>query len=553
MTYATLPIFAHFLAISGIVEAAPYPLRSGPIAQIGHDNVIAGCVPEISQQKSDMSIAHERFWLARVLSCAGVLCIIVVALALAIAHDQPDYGADPPRDEEHELRSSGPPVLGPSRALSTALNSHFQRLPSPISTSFTLVNNHDFTASPTHSRSNTIDDQTLTAHPQLIKRRRTRAEYCDGGQAEPALRTRHDPERRAETAPNFIMRSASRKLTLLRSLMGRGSMQPVRRVDIRILGVGLSWDHDESKALPGPKHDIRWLETFFRNCQGVQFSFLLDGAVTHEGIRRWLEETYETSTAESYLVLYFTGHGAEDDSLELYDSGTINAILLNKWISELRQKTCKHIPVYIVFDFCRTSPVEPTTKLAEDIHIVWACSPFQSAYDLDLSSDLPRSCFLMALALAVHDASTGPSLPAWKPLATRLRELVNVVQGGLYWGSKDTLPWRVCRCRVCLGGDTCPDAINSKEHQIVSLSTLETNLDFSALARFVASRFPLHIQRVVHRVSNDRWVMYFNPARIPTNRGSLQPRRPEFLRNNVCVSTQVIVRHMTLPTGPSPV
>lgn len=262
----------------------------------------------------------------------------------------------------------------------------------------------------------------------------------------------------------------------------------MHHIDVRILGVGLSWDHIEDRALPGPVHDIRWLKSLFDHHPEIRFSYLLDRAATYKGIRQQLEETYKATTDESYLILYFAGHGTADNSLELYEpnSGSINAVVLNEWIAEIRQKIHKHIPVYVILDFCRASPVEPEVNLDKDVHIVWACSPLQSALDLDLGSegehDLPRSCFLIALALAVYDASTNPALPAWKQFATRLKELVNVVRGGDYWGSKDMLPWPRCQCRACLGGVLCADARSSGEQclsQVVSLSTLEVCANFS--------------------------------------------------------------------------
>lgn len=362
------------------------------------------------------------------------------------------------------------------------------------------------------------------------------------------------PIPRAFTAPYSAIRRLSRSSTLFATLTGLSSMQPV---SVKILGVGLSWDHVPDRALPGPPHDMEWLKRLFFEHRYIWFECLLDRKATYDAIRGRMKRMYRDATTETYLIFYFAGHGTEDNAFELYDARSLNEVVLNEWIIEFRQEMSKHVPVYFIFDFCRESRVERKADLADDVHIIWACSPFQSALDLNLplkrggNDDLPRSCFLIALILAVDDASKDSALLPWQYFAMRIKELVMVVRGVRCYRSRCKPPWYCCRCETCLGGeDLCTHIKHSEERrlfQVVSMSTLKENPNFSAVVQFVANNFPMHIQRVTHRVANNQWFMFFNPGHIVANKGSIKPRY--LPRKDTNTAARATVRHMTVPGG----
>ncbi|CAE6460979.1 unnamed protein product [Rhizoctonia solani] len=176
---------------------------------------------------------------------------------------------------------------------------------------------------------------------------------------------------------------------------------------VHVLAVGLSWRHIQKKALPGPEHDLCWLKNFFVDQKRVQFTSLLDNEVSFDTIHRSVTRIYSDAQPNDCLVLYFTGHGDDENAFELYDDdpGSLDEVILNDWIVKLRRETSKTIPVYIIFDFCRENPASSSAQLDNGVTVFWSCPPGQKSPDVMLSKDLPYSCFLLALFLAIDDSS----------------------------------------------------------------------------------------------------------------------------------------------------
>ncbi|KAF8753435.1 hypothetical protein RHS01_07038 [Rhizoctonia solani] len=198
--------------------------------------------------------------------------------------------------------------------------------------------------------------------------------------------------------------------------------------------VGTSWEGqgDRFDALPGPSHDIEWLKNAFAHQQNFWFNSLLDHNVTLATIRQSLDRMFSVAEESDLLALYFSGHGGYDDRFELYDSTSLDEVILNEWIVEFRSKNSAHNPVYIVFDFCRPGRVRPQAELASDVKVIWACSPTQPALELKLkdpNNALPRSCFLLSLILAIGDVSEDPTLPAAGRFTDRMKQLVKTIRG----------------------------------------------------------------------------------------------------------------------------
>ncbi|CUA68486.1 hypothetical protein RSOLAG22IIIB_03523 [Rhizoctonia solani] len=213
-------------------------------------------------------------------------------------------------------------------------------------------------------------------------------------------------ETRAQTAPCIKIRSAS----LAKSLTGLVSLQ---QAIVHVLAVGMSWEGiaGGSRVLPGPHHDIEWLRNLFSFQKNFRFSSLLDHAATLTAIRQSLENMLSVASEDDPLVLYFSGHGGQGDSFELYGSILLTEVMLNEWIVQFRSTALRNSPVYIIFDFCRPDRVKPNTELASGVNVIWACSPTESALDLrlkDPKNHLPRSCFLLSLILAIDDVSEDP-------------------------------------------------------------------------------------------------------------------------------------------------
>ncbi|CEL55624.1 hypothetical protein RSOLAG1IB_01636 [Rhizoctonia solani AG-1 IB] len=381
--------------------------------------------------------------------------------------------------------------------------------------------------------------------------------------AQPLLR--EEPKaRKVHTAPcrlttRTAFRSLKRKDSLLGSLKGvplRPSALLLGPSRIHILGVGLSWKHINARAIPGPSHDIAWLERFFAYQKQTQFTSLLDENASFEAIRKSVTRIYENARPGDHIILYFTGHGNEKNALELYDiPGSLDEIVLNRWIVELRQREPSRpsIPIHIIFDFCRENPDSSNAQLDADVNVIWSCPPGQSTPDIALSPDLPFSSFLTALLLAIGDESECCA-PSARPFAMRLIEISNVVWGTRCYRSRSRKRW--CRhlhsCEVCQddrGGPNDEDWMDLRLFEVLHNMYLGAPLNFSALVRYALAQFPIPIRKVRQVVEVNQWFLYFNPSRISSIKGS--PRFHPFLpRGDYDVgTTKSGTRSVTLPPG----
>ncbi|CUA68487.1 hypothetical protein RSOLAG22IIIB_03524 [Rhizoctonia solani] len=349
-----------------------------------------------------------------------------------------------------------------------------------------------------------------------------------------------------------------RSATLVKSLTG---LVLAQQTTIHILGIGMSWSGfggDSRRALPGPPHDMNWLQSIFASQENFRFKSLLDHAATLEAVRQSLGDMHSAAGDNDFLVLYFSGHGAHDDSFELYnpespdDSVLLNETTLNEWIVKFRSESRQPPrPVYIIFDFCRPSPIKPKTKLEDGVNVIWACSPTESALDLGLKSpdhSLPRSCFLLSFILAIDDFSADPTAPVVERFTIRMNEFVKVIRGHCYeFKCRRPAPWRCCRCKTCLEGKLCTHEkhIGNLPFQVVSVGGIGGNSDLSAVAKYISDRFPLPIKRAADQVSKDHWVLYFNPSHISASKRPLNPRSRR-LGKNVEIEPNM-ARNMTIP------
>ncbi|CAE6415238.1 unnamed protein product [Rhizoctonia solani] len=349
---------------------------------------------------------------------------------------------------------------------------------------------------------------------------------------------------RSHTTPCFKERLSS----ITKSLTGLTSL---RRAKVHILGVGVSWEgnRDGFPALPGPPDDIEWLRKMLAHQENFIYTSLIDDKATLVTIRQALDKMLSVAEESDFLALYFSGHGVEDDSFQLRDLTLLDERVLNQWIVELRSKTSKRNPVYIVFDFCRPGRVRPYIELASGVKVIWACSPTQSALEVRLGSsnnDLPRSCFLMSLILAIDDLSEDSTTSAVGRFTDRMKQLVKVIRGTACTRGKCRLPWRYCGCVICSRGGHCVHDKHEDQlpFQMVSAGGIDENTDFSIFVEYIASSFPLHIKKVANQVSNNHWMLYFNPSYISANRRPFNPRNH---RLGLELGIDNTVRNMTTP------
>ncbi|CAE6460826.1 unnamed protein product [Rhizoctonia solani] len=352
-------------------------------------------------------------------------------------------------------------------------------------------------------------------------------------------------ELRAQTALCTKIRSSS----LVKSLT---ALVAIQQVTIHVLAIGTSWEgvDDVPRALPGPLHDIEWLRNLFACQKNFQFNSLLNHAATLVAIHRSLVDMLSVAGENDLLVLYFSGHGGKNDSFELYDSTSVNEVLLNDWIVDFRTRTSRNNPVYIIFDFCRPDLVKPNTELASGVNVIWACSPTESALDLKLTdpnNHLPRSCFLLSLVLAIDDVSEDSTASVVKRFTNRMIEFLKVIRGIHCFKAKCRVPWRYCGCGDCSVNKLCMHDTHKGNlpFQVVSVGGIEGDSNLSAVVQYIASRFPLNIKRAADRMSKDHWVLYFNPSHVSANRRPLNPRNHR-LGINMGIEANT-VRHMTIP------
>lgn len=376
--------------------------------------------------------------------------------------------------------------------------------------------------------------------------------------------------RRVHTDPcatiiECVTRPPEPENTLLCSLRGfqLRPVMPVPSALTHVLGVGLSWSWDPlpERRLPGPAHDLRWLEKLFVDQKQVHFTSLLDKAVSFNAIRQSVTQMYSNARPNDCLVLYFTGHGDTMNAFELYrdDAGSLDEVILNDWIVELRRQTLKRIPVYIIFDFCRENPAHSAAQLDKGVTVIWSCPPGQKSPDMRLSEDLPYSCFLLALFLTIYDGSQCHVPLSAQHFARRLVELINVL-----WGIRSYRPnsWRRKRwCRHPNSCETCRDKRRNSRNdggwpdprlfEVLANMHLGELPDFSMVVRYASTRLPLPIRKVHELLEANPWYIYFNPSRIDTNKGSSTPGIRKFRSRGVrdILESTAQARGRTLPLG----
>ncbi|KAH7341566.1 hypothetical protein B0J17DRAFT_626058 [Rhizoctonia solani] len=379
--------------------------------------------------------------------------------------------------------------------------------------------------------------------------------------------------RRAHTAPfattvKYAPHPPEPENALLGSLKGLQLRPdtPTQSTLVHILGVGLSWIGIDKgfEPLRGPAHDFWWLKKLFVDQKQVHFTSLLDNEVSFDTIHHSVTHMYSNAQPNDCLVLYFTGHGDDNNAFKFYDDdpGSLGEVILNDWIVELRRKTSKRIPVYIIFDFCRENPARSDARLDDDVTVIWSCPPGQKSPDLGLSGELPYSCFLLALFLAIDDGSKCHGSPDVQYFARRLVELLNVIWGirSFRLGSWRRKRW--CRhpnsCEICRDKrHNSRDGIRWPDPQLFEILAdmyLGELPDFSAIMRFASTRLSLPIRNIRETLEGSQWFMYFNPSRIDTNKGSLTPGVRRFWSREVqgIIESAVQARGSTLPLGALP-
>ncbi|KAG8719628.1 hypothetical protein FRC09_010876 [Ceratobasidium sp. 395] len=191
-----------------------------------------------------------------------------------------------------------------------------------------------------------------------------------------------------------------RNSTLIKALAGCDLSRAV--APLAILAVGVS-----AENLPGPDHDLEWISRTF---SAVRFYALKGRLATEKGIRSALKHMFENAESVLTLVLYLTGHGNSGNVFELYGEQPLSEATLCRWIDEFRKTTGKHLPVLLVFDFCRqniSAPMVSTHELT-DIYIIWACTPGERSYEVNLGDDLPYSDLLKVFCLTLHKMRAFP-------------------------------------------------------------------------------------------------------------------------------------------------
>ncbi|KAG9101321.1 hypothetical protein FRC07_010324, partial [Ceratobasidium sp. 392] len=163
------------------------------------------------------------------------------------------------------------------------------------------------------------------------------------------------------------------------------------------LGIGVG-DED----LPGPHHDIDLISTLLPK---NTFRALKGSDATREAVRREIQGMFECAQPPTAVVLYFTGHNDDCNAFQLDDGQFIGVDIVLEWIDEARNSTRKQLPVILVFDHCRETtdlPLMAVEKL-ELVYIIWACSPRQRAYEVNIDEGLPYSEFLKTVFLTLRE------------------------------------------------------------------------------------------------------------------------------------------------------
>ncbi|QRV75375.1 ICE-like protease (caspase) p20 domain protein [Ceratobasidium sp. AG-Ba] len=218
-----------------------------------------------------------------------------------------------------------------------------------------------------------------------------------------------------------------------------------------VLGVGVG-----DQSLPGPAHDLDLLSAILPD--GIFYPIKGTDA-TREAIHQQLRTIFNVIQDHVLAVLYFTGHSNGSDFM-LHNGDPLTVATLLDWIYEIRRETGKRSPVFIAFDHCRDSldlPRMPSDKL-QDIYIVWACSPLQTAFELKLDDAVPYSEFLKAAFLTMTELLSYPpdsQIHLLERLSDWMSLGVKVHRGIVCKNAKCENVWVECRCRVCFANGLC--------------------------------------------------------------------------------------------------
>ncbi|KAG8709346.1 hypothetical protein FRC08_018388 [Ceratobasidium sp. 394] len=242
----------------------------------------------------------------------------------------------------------------------------------------------------------------------------------------------------------------ARNSSLVKALEGWDLSKRV--APLALLAVGVS-----GGDLPGPDHDLKWIARTFP----AVILYPLKGIdATQDGIQSALAHTFENAESVLAVILYFTGHGEGDNAFKLYDGQLINEATLFTWIDKIRRTTGKHLPVFLVFDFCREDPSVPpvSTHGLQDVYIIWACTPGERSFEVNLGDDLPYSDLLKVVCLALHKMRPYPpeSPRTFMEEVTDWVSCILKIHRTIICGKRGcALPWNECRCPECRGGRLC--------------------------------------------------------------------------------------------------
>lgn len=265
-------------------------------------------------------------------------------------------------------------------------------------------------------------------------------------------------------------RASGSRASLTKSITGLAVAPPI--VALSILSVWLNWSHSNDPDfphLPGVTHDLRY---FKRICSGLEAFITLNTLTdaTYDIMYAKILETFENKRQGTAVILHFNGHG-EGDSFLLYDYSYVNATIVTKWITAIREETRNYLPVTVIFDHCRfDSPRQSYLDLGEGIHIIYAAMPGQRSADFQMADDddayIPCSNFLKACCLALAEARTRPIVPVDDFMSRMnfwMKKVVRMMRVEECRMNKCRRPCRVCRC---LSHDRCVHRVTRARHGI---------------------------------------------------------------------------------------
>ncbi|KAF8596285.1 hypothetical protein BDV93DRAFT_528142 [Ceratobasidium sp. AG-I] len=315
---------------------------------------------------------------------------------------------------------------------------------------------------------------------------------------------------RALSAPNPSRLPPRKKTALVRCLTGLASLN---RYSISILAVGVS------KGSEGPAHNLKWLRRFFKDEADVSFKSLLDEQATHSSIKQAIKRMYMSAQSNTQLVLYHTGHGDDDNALDLPAPGeVISESIIGTWIEEFRQERRekglpKNIKVLVIFDFCRINPSHPSINLSPDVVYIWASSPGEYAVGTSLDDNLPYSLLLNALFVAIDDVQLSPGVYFFQRVRIRVQQILRVVYASVCGRHECTIPRHICLFWQHLYGSCCvhqrhPENVN----QTPAASVSDEDIDGATFLKDIISRFPWQVRQVTQMLRTNQWFLEFNPA-----------------------------------------